>query len=204
LLLLTLLALVLAVPALLLALVLAVPALLLALVLAVPALLLALVLAVAALLLALALVLAVAALLLALVLAVPALLLALVLAVPALLLALVLAVPALLLGVELLLVPAALQSLRVDPEPAEQPGVLTRIDLSHTLQLLRGLLVVTPQLFHQPDDLTDVECHVHSPRRDPLPGHPSRVVRRPHLVTAVHCHTAAPAPRRHDRRGTAR
>jgi len=161
-------------------------------------------LAPAALTLLLALVLAVPALLLALVLAVPALLLALVLAVPALLLALVLAVTALLLGVELLLVPAALQSLRVDPEPAEQPGVLTRVDLSHTLQLLRGLLVVTPQLFHQPDDLTDVECHVRSPRRDPLPGHPSRVVRQPHLVAAVHCHTAAPAPRRHDRRGTAR
>jgi len=172
--------------------------------------LLALVLAVAALLLAL--VLAVAALLLALVLAVAALLLALVLAVATLLLALLVPVPALLapaaltllLGVELLLVPAALQSLRVDPEPAEQPGVLTRVDLSQTLQLLRGLLVVTPQLFHQPDDLTDVECHVRSPRRDPLPGHPSRVVRRPHLVAAVHCHMAAPAPRRHDRRGTAR
>jgi len=201
LLLLTLLALVLAVAALLLALVLAVAALLLALVLAVAALLLALVLAVAALLLALVLAVAALLLALALVLAVATLLLALLVPVPALLAP---AALTLLLGVELLLVPAALQSLRVDPEPAEQPGVLTRVDLSQTLQLLRGLLVVTPQLFHQPDDLTDVECHVRSPRRDPLPGHPSRVVRRPHLVAAVHCHTAAPAPRRHDRRGTAR
>jgi len=58
----------------------------------------------------------------------------------------------LLLGVEVLLVPAAFQLLRVDAELVEQPGTLLGVDLAHALHLLRCLLVVTAELTNQVHD----------------------------------------------------
>jgi len=68
----------------------------------------------------------------------------------------------LLLGIQVLLVPAVLQLLRVHPHLVEQPGVLLGVDLIHPLQLLRSLLVVPAELTDQVQDLTGIEPHEHS------------------------------------------
>jgi len=68
--------------------------------------------------------------------------------------------PFLLLGVEVLLVAPVLQLLRVDPQPAEHPGVLLGVDLAHALQLLGGLLVVTTELTDKVHNRRGVEVHV--------------------------------------------
>jgi len=68
--------------------------------------------------------------------------------------------PWLLLGVEMLLVAPALQLLGVDPKLVEQTGVLLGVDLAHALQLLGGLLVVTPELTDKVHDRRGVEVHV--------------------------------------------
>ena len=65
----------------------------------------------------------------------------------------------LLLGVEVLLVATVLQLLWVEPEPAEEACVLLGVDLSHAVHLLSSLLVVTPHLAYQVDDLHRVEPH---------------------------------------------
>jgi len=72
---------------------------------------------------------------------------------------LITAEPGLLLGVEVLLVTPVLQLLRVDPQAAEQPGVLLGVYLAHALQLLCGLLVVTTKLADQIHDRRRVEIH---------------------------------------------
>jgi len=65
----------------------------------------------------------------------------------------------LLLGVEVLLVATVLQLLWVESEPAEEACVLLGVDLSHAVHLLSSLLVVTPHLAYQVDDLHRVEPH---------------------------------------------
>ncbi len=76
---------------------------------------------------------------------------------------LITAEPGLLLGVEVLLVTPVLQLLWVDPQAAEQPGVLLGVDLAHALQLLCGLLVVATELADQVHDRRRVEVHGTSP-----------------------------------------
>jgi len=58
----------------------------------------------------------------------------------------------LLLGVEVLLVAAVLQLLRVYTELLQHAGMLLGVHLVHALQLLSGLLVVTAELANQVHD----------------------------------------------------
>ncbi len=72
---------------------------------------------------------------------------------------LVAAEPRLLLGVEVLLVAAVLELLRVHAELVEQIGVLLWVYLLHALHLLGCLLVVAAELSDQIQDLTSIEPH---------------------------------------------
>src|SRR5919206_5351632 len=92
-----------------------------------------------------------------------------------------------LLGIEVLLVAAGGQLLRIDAELAEQAAVLLGVDLLHALELLGGLLPVPAQLFDQVDDLSHVEAH-------PLPPSSARPARPLGGVAARPCQGPIPRP----------